>query len=74
MWSQLLIGVGGLVFLALLFALFRQVGNRARALAGDCSMDSLRCLGCLATGRCRAKGQSPAAPSAAPRRTAAHRP
>lgn len=57
MWSKLLIGVGGMVVLALVFAVAQQAAARARALGGDCRMDSLRCLACLATGRCRATGQ-----------------
>ncbi len=57
MWSQLLIGVGGMVVLALVFAVAQQAASRARALQGDCRMDSLRCLGCLATGRCKAAEQ-----------------
>lgn len=63
MWMQLLIGIGGLVFLATSYAALQELANRRRLLNGDCRMDSIRCLGCMATGRCRAKEQG-AAPSA----------
>jgi hypothetical protein len=56
MWMQLLVGVGGLVLFALLFGAFQALANRARALGGECRMDSIRCLGCLATGKCRSQG------------------
>lgn len=55
MWLKLLIGVGGMVFLATLFVAFQELANRRRMLGGECRMDSVRCLGCLATGRCRAQ-------------------
>lgn len=65
MWSQLLIGVGGLVLFALLFGAFHAVTNRVREMGGECRMDGIRCLGCLATGRCKALGTRPAAPRGA---------
>jgi len=64
MWTQWLIGVGGLVLFALVFGAFQALANRARALGGECRMDSIRCLGCLATGKCRAQESS--TPRAAP--------
>lgn len=56
MWTQLLLGAGGVVVFALLFATFHVLANRARVLSGECRLDSIRCLGCLATGRCGAEG------------------
>ena len=64
MWSQVLIGVGGFMLLALVFVLAQVISARMRAMAGDCKFDSVRCLGCLATGRCRATKQSSGAPPA----------
>lgn len=58
MWIKLLIGVGGMVFLATLFVGFQELANRRRMLGGECRMDSVRCLGCLATGRCRGREQA----------------
>ena len=55
MWMQLLIGIAGLVFLASAYVALQELANRRRALNGECRMDSIRCLGCLATGRCRAQ-------------------
>lgn len=55
MWMQLLVGAGGLVLFALVFGAFQALANRARVLGGECRMDSIRCLGCLATGKCRAQ-------------------
>ena len=64
MWSQMLIGVGGFMLLAVVFGLAQVISARMRAMAGDCRFDSVRCLGCLATGRCRAMEQRGGTPSA----------
>jgi hypothetical protein len=71
MWVQLLIGVGGLVFLATAYAALQELANRRRLLNGECRMDSIRCLGCMATGRCRAREQA-AAPSAGRKQASLH--
>ena len=56
MLYQLAIGVSGLVLLTLLYVVFQELAKRMRAMRGECQLDSIRCLGCLATGRCRAQG------------------
>ena len=59
MLYQIAIAVGGMIVLVLLFVIFHQLADRMRALNGECRMDSLRCLGCLATGRCGDKDKNP---------------
>jgi hypothetical protein len=61
------IGAGVLVVLVLLWVAFQEIGNRMRALHGECRMDSLRCLGCMASGRCKAQALS-AFPARRPKR------
>jgi hypothetical protein len=56
MLYQAIIAVAGLVILALFYVVFQELANRMRAMRGECRLDSIRCLGCLATGRCRAQG------------------
>jgi hypothetical protein len=55
MLYQLAIGVSGLVLLTLLYVVFQELAKRMRAMRGECQLDSIRCLGCLASGHCRAK-------------------
>lgn len=61
MLYQVGIAVGGMIVLVLLFVIGHQLAERRRALDPDCKMNSLRCLGCLASGRCRQEG-APATP------------
>lgn len=52
MLYQLMIGVGGFVVLALLLGLVELLRRRYRLLSEGCAVDSVRCLGCIALGRC----------------------
>ncbi len=56
MLYNLMVAVGGMITLVTLFAVFHLLAERKRALDGECSLNSFRCLGCLATGRCRQEG------------------
>ena len=73
MWTQLLIGIGGLVFLATAYAGLHELANRRRVLGGECRMDSIRCLGCLATGRCHSQERRADSPNEPVRRNVADR-
>ncbi len=53
MFYQIGIAVGGMVTLVSLFVIFQLLADRMRALNGECRLNTLRCLGCLASGRCR---------------------
>jgi hypothetical protein len=52
MWYQLIIGAGGFAVLALLLGVVELVRRRHRLLDEGCDVDSIRCLGCMALGRC----------------------
>jgi len=52
MLYQLVIGVGGFVVLALLLGIADLARRRWRSLHERCEVDSIRCLGCIALGRC----------------------
>lgn len=53
MFYQTVTAVGGMIALVSLFFIFHLLAERMRALDGECSLNSFRCLGCLASGRCR---------------------
>ena len=57
MLYELAVAVGGMVLLVLLWAAFDAMGRRARSVQGEgeerCRMDSVKCLGCYLTGRCK---------------------
>ncbi len=53
MFYQTVTAVGGMIALVSLFFIFQLLAERMRALDGECHMNGFRCLGCLASGRCR---------------------
>ena len=56
MLYNLMVAIGGMIILVSLFVVFHLLAERMRALDGECSQNSFRCLGCLASGRCRQEG------------------
>ena len=59
MWYQLTIGIGGMVLLVLVWVTFNLLAERMRTVQGTgeerCRLDSIKCLGCYVTGKCKSK-------------------